>query len=119
MKIIVIFIIVFSSLAIGYQIYRYNDIKKDASVFDEHWQKFLKADVLNDIEGIKFYGDKLIWNRHIETEHLHRMNRVVTSRLEKHQELKKLSNAIFNKNRHLERPLPVSGNNGGRRKFDN
>lgn len=115
MSIIVTFILLFGMLAIGYQFYRSYEIKKDKVVFETHWQSFFKADLLNDIEGILFYGDKLVWNRHIEMEHLNKMMKVINSKANQYPELKKLANKILNKNRHLDRPIPGPGNTGAKK----
>jgi hypothetical protein len=88
-----------SVFALLFQYYIWKSSKADKMIIEEHWQKFLKADLKNDIEGIKTYADKLVWNKHIETEQLNKIMEAINSRVEKYPEFEKLSNIIFNKNR--------------------
>nr|WP_321230327.1 hypothetical protein [uncultured Psychroserpens sp.] len=113
--IIVTSFIIMSVFALLFQYYVWKSSKVDKIIIEEHWQKFLKADSQNDIEGIKTYADKLVWNKHIETEQLNKIMEAINSRVEKYPEFEKLSNVIFNKNRHLDRPLHYSGSSGGKK----
>jgi len=100
-SILILTLVFFVLIAIFFQWYRWKEIKNDTAVLDVHYQKFLKADLINDINGIQEFGNLLIWNRHLETKQLNVIMKAVNSRVENYPELEKLSNAIFNKNRHL------------------
>lgn len=91
------------------------DRLNDKMNLEKDWQRFLKSEYLNDIKGIAFYGDKLIWNKYLLTEQLDKIIDVVNLKVSEFPELKKLENNAFNKKLHYDRPLPYPGSSGGKK----
>lgn len=89
------------------------DRLNDKKNLDNDWQKFLKSESLNDVKGIAFNGDKLIWNKYLLSAQLDKIIEVTNSRVEKFPELKKLVNNAYNKKLHYNRTILQSGSSGG------
>ena len=65
------------------------------------WQKFIEAENTDDILSINSLGDKLIWNRYISQDQIDELNRILSSRLEKHPILLDLYEVTRNRKSHL------------------
>ncbi|GAA4803793.1 hypothetical protein [Litoribaculum gwangyangense] len=109
--IIALIVIVVGGILIQYFLWR--DRINDRRVLDKHWNKFLKSESLNDIKGIAFYGDKLIWNKHLTKEQLKKIIELANSKVARYSELDKLKNNAYNKKLHYDRIFPRSGSSGG------
>ncbi|MCF7559766.1 hypothetical protein L3X39_03885 [Sabulilitoribacter multivorans] len=108
---IAVSVIVLVGILIQYFLWR--DRTNDRKVLDEHWNKFLKSESFNDIKGIAFYGDKLIWNKHLTKGQLEKIIELVNSKVARYSQLEKLKYNAYNKKLHYDRPLPESGSSGG------
>jgi hypothetical protein len=86
---------------------------KDKNSLNYYWQKFLDSESNNDMRGLKFNGEKLIWNKYLKNEQLEKIIDVVNSRVKNYPTLKRLANDAYNKKLHYDRILPQSGSSGG------
>ena len=71
--------------------------QKDKQTIDETWQKFLKASSAKDIDGLIFYGDKLIWNKFLNQNQLSKMKEIVDTEIVSYPDLKELKLKVLNK----------------------
>lgn len=106
---------IISLISIGIYYFIWKDRLNDKRCLEKDWQKFLKSDSLNDINGIALYGNKLIWNKYLLTEQLDKIINVVDSRITDFPELKKLELNALNKKLHYDRILPYAGSSGGKK----
>lgn len=102
-------------ISVGIFILILKDRINDKKNLDKDWQNFLESESLNDIKGIAFYGNKLIWNKYLLNDQLNKIIDVVNSRVSDNPELKKLENNAFNKRLHYDRILPYPGSSGGKK----
>lgn len=70
---------------------------KERNSIDKDWEDFLKASSNENIELIKLYVDKLLWNQYLKKEQLDKISTVVDSNLEQDSELEKIRLEIYNK----------------------
>jgi hypothetical protein len=82
--------------------------KRHLESFEKDWNSFKLALTEDNIENIRKYGLKIVWNVHLKPKYLKALSESVDSRINDHPELKELENAIFNKKLHWERHLPYS-----------
>ena len=54
------------------------------------WTKFLNAEKANNINSMKLYGEKLIWNRYISQDQIDKLNESLSLRLKKNPKLESL-----------------------------
>ena len=104
-------LIVFVGLLIQYFLWK-SKVKDRKSIAD-NWDKFLIASSKNDINDIKYFGDKLVWNKYLKQEQLTKITQVVASKAEEYPELEQLKLDLFNKQLDYNRTLPEIGSSGG------
>ncbi|WP_299098958.1 hypothetical protein [uncultured Winogradskyella sp.] len=104
MLIYAVVLIIVVAIITGYVYVRKNKLK-DKTNLENHWQKFLRADSLNDINGIDFYGNKLIYNKYLRIEQLDVISKVANSKVNNYPKLNKLKEAAFNKQLYYKRQL--------------
>jgi len=80
--------------------------ERDKNSIDEHWKRFQHAIERNNIEEIQYFGDKLVWNKHLKQHQLTTISEVVTDRIERYPQLEQLKLHAFNKQLHYDRALP-------------
>ena len=99
---------------VGITIYTliYRSKKRDKATLKKHWNLFLEAKKINNIPAIQLYGDKLIWNHHLQKGQLAQIIECIDDRIQKFPHLNKLRNDAFNKQLHHNRILPMSGSSG-------
>jgi len=115
-EIFLIIIISIVLVAVGIRYFLWRDWINDKNSIDEIWQKFMEAELNDDLSNIKYFGDKLIWNRHLKKEQLKQLMEIVEKRRSKtfsDGSLDKLANDAFNKKLHHDRIIPRSGSSGG------
>ena len=100
-------------IAISIQIVLRRIRGRDKNSINEDWKKFLHASSKNNIGEIKYYGDKLIWNKYLKQNQLTKISEVVAIKIEKYPELEKLKLDAYNKQLHYNRLFPGSGSSGG------
>ena len=88
---------------------------QDKQTLPENWDKFKAAIAKNNIYEIKYFGDKLIWNKYLKQYQLTKIIEIVDSKIERYPELEQLKLDAFNKQLHYDRPLPSSGSSGGKK----
>ena len=71
--------------------------KRHAEALKSDWNKFEKALNHKDINGIIKYGTELVWNENLTDSQMKKMKESVYPLAEKHSELEKLENLIYNK----------------------
>ena len=54
------------------------------------WTKFLNAEKSNNVNSMKLYGEKLIWNRYISQDQIDKLNESLSLRLKKNPKLESL-----------------------------
>jgi len=108
-------LIIISLIFIGIYYFIWKDRIKDRNNLDLDWQMFLKSEDSNDIKRLDYYGNKLIWNKYLQSEQLEKIINVVETRISDYPELKKLENNAYNKKLHYDRIFPSPGSSGGKK----
>ena len=100
-QILMFWLIIFFPFLIITQIVFWRNRKKARQNIILDWKKFLAAENSDNIELIKKYGERLIWNRYISQDQIDKLNDSLSTRLENHPELSSLYEVTKNRRSYL------------------